>query len=132
MRQAVIVNGTVENVILAPEGFTVPGAVLAPSETAAIGQLWDGEAFSDPPPTPPVLPDLTMRQFRLGLLNAGLLDDVEAAIDDLPEPDRSVARIEFEYASLVVRTDPWVAALAVPLGLSEGEIDDLWTSAAAL
>lgn len=80
----------------------------------------------------PVMPDLTMRQFRLGLLSAGLLTSVEAAIDALEEPERSAARIEFEYASLVVRTDPWVAALAAVLGITSEEIDTLWTWAAGL
>ena len=81
---------------------------------------------------PAPLPSLTMRKFRLGLLSAGLLDDVNAAIDSLPEPDRSVARVEFEYAGEVVRTDPWIAALADPLGLTEAEIDALWAWAAGL
>jgi hypothetical protein len=84
------------------------------------------------PTDAPKLPDLTMRQFRLGLLHAGLLDGVEAAIDALPEPDRSAARIEFEYASIVVRTDPWVSALAAMMGLTDQEIDSLWAWASSL
>jgi hypothetical protein len=80
----------------------------------------------------PGLPDLTMRQFRLGLLSAGLLDDVIAAIDALPEPDRTLAGIEFEYARTVVRTDPWVQSLAVVLGLTSEEIDALWIWASSL
>lgn len=78
------------------------------------------------------LPDLTMRQFRLGLLASGLLTGVSTAIEALPEPDRSAAQIEYEYAGVVVRTDPWVSALATTMGLTDQEIDDLWVWASAL
>jgi len=94
------------------------------------------EGFWNSPDVPmdpaPVLPNLTQRQFRLGLLSAGLLAGVETAIDALPEPDRTAAKIEFEYASVVVRTDPWVTDLAAVLGLTDQEIDTLWLWASAL
>lgn len=83
-------------------------------------------------PQAPGLPNLTMRQFRLGLLHAGLLDGVNAAIDALPEPGRSVAKIEFEYAGQVVRTDPWVKTLAGAMGMTDDQVDSLWEVALAL
>jgi hypothetical protein len=49
MRYAVIKDGVVENVIRAREGYTIAGRQLIPAERVNIGQLWDGENFSDPP-----------------------------------------------------------------------------------
>lgn len=80
----------------------------------------------------PAMPDLPLKKFRRALIEAGLFDAVEAAIAALPEPERSIARNEFEYSVSVVRTDPWVTELAVPLGLTSEQIDALWTWAAGL
>jgi len=52
MRYVVIDNGIVENAILADEGFVIEGKTLVQSDTAQIGQLWDGTDFSDPAPEP--------------------------------------------------------------------------------
>lgn len=53
-----------------------------------------------PPPPPVVIPQsVTMRQARLALLGAGLLDDVNSAIAAIPDPvQRKAAEIEWEYA----------------------------------
>ena len=75
---------------------------------------------------------ITMRQARLGLLQAGLLGAVEAAIAALPEPKQSAARIEWEYASEVQRHNGFVSELAPLLGLNEPALDALFMSVAAL
>jgi len=72
---------------------------------------------------------LSMRQTRLALLDAGLLSGVEDAIANLPEPDKSKAQIEWEYATSVKRHDPWLVSLATELGLSEEQIDELFYNA---
>jgi len=72
---------------------------------------------------------LSMRQTRLALLDAGLLSKVEDAIANLPEPDKSKAQIEWEYATSVKRHDPWLVSLATELGLSEEQIDELFYNA---
>ncbi|WP_337183863.1 DUF4376 domain-containing protein [Shinella sp.] len=60
MRQAVIENGTVINVILAPAGFELDGETLVASDTAGIGDLYDPETaeFSSPPPPAVTAPEL--------------------------------------------------------------------------
>ena len=73
-----------------------------------------------------------MRQARIALLHAGKLAAVDAAIDALPEPQRSVARIEWDYSSAVRRHQPLVQALGPALGLSEAAIDQLFVLAATL
>ncbi|TXH53543.1 MAG: hypothetical protein E6Q97_13090 [Desulfurellales bacterium] len=75
---------------------------------------------------------VSMRQARLALLQAGLLDDVEAAINALPEPQRAAARIEWDYSSQVARTQPLVLQLAPALGLNEAQLDALFVTARAL
>ena len=108
------------------------------SETTTPGELranWDGykwvmmEYVAPPPPPPPVVyvpPAITMRQARLTLLAAGLLDDVEAAINALPEPQKSAAKIEWEYSNEVQRHNGFVSALAPALGLSEAQLDTMF------
>ena len=53
-RYAVIDAGKVENVILAEPSFTLPGKTLVRSDTASIGDLWDGATFARPPKWPSV------------------------------------------------------------------------------
>jgi len=78
------------------------------------------------------IPPVTMRQARLALLGAGLLGTVESGINDLPEPQKSAARIVWEYSGEVQRNNPVVAQLAATLGLSSAQIDALFIGAAAL
>jgi hypothetical protein len=75
---------------------------------------------------------VTMRQARLALLGAGLLLDVDAAIDNLSEPAKSAARIEWEYSGEVHRDKALVQALAPALGLTDAQLDQLFTTAGAL
>lgn len=80
---------------------------------------------ADPPP-PVVITSVTMRQARLALHRVGLLTQVNSAITD-PE-----AQIEWEYAQTVERHSPLVQNLAAGLGLTEQQLDDLFTQAAAM
>jgi len=73
-----------------------------------------------------------MRQARLALLSAGLLDTAQGIIDALPMPARSQAQIEWEYA-LSVRRDHPLVALMISEGLAtEAEVDGLFVAAAEL
>ena len=81
----------------------------------------------------PVVPRaVTMRQARLALLGAGKLAAVDAAINGMSEPTKSAARIEWEYSGEVQRHNGFVAALGPALGLTEAQIDALFTAAAKL
>lgn len=73
-----------------------------------------------------------MAQARLALLQAGLLDQVQAAIEAMPGVDGQAARIAWEYRSTVRRDSPLVLALAAQLDLSEQQLDDLFAAAASL
>lgn len=71
---------------------------------------------------------VTMRQASLALLNAGLLDDVEALVATLPR----AYQIEWERASTVQRDNPLVEIVRQQQGMTSGQIDDLFTLAATL
>lgn len=75
---------------------------------------------------------VTMRQARLALLGAGLLAGVDAAIDSLSEPDKSAAKIEWEYAAVVQRSSGLVPAMGTALGMTEAQLDALLVGAARL
>lgn len=110
-----------------------PDALCVESEEGGIGWVWDGENLTSPPSEPPpvVVPaEVTMRQARLELLSAGKLSSVDAAIDAMPEPQRSAARIEWEYSSSVRRDNALILALGPALGMSEAQIDDWFVAAA--
>ena len=81
---------------------------------------------------PPVPQEVTMRQARLALLGAGKLAAVDAAINALPEPSRSAARIEWDYSSTVRRQQPLVLQLGPALGLDAAALDALFLAAGAL
>ena len=107
-----------------------------PALDSRIGDLWDGEAFVPAPPAPPhppvVPPSVTMRQARLALLGAGLLDDIDAAINALPLPQKEAARIEWEYSAEVQRHNGFVSVLTPLLGLTDAQTDALFLTAAEL
>ena len=130
MKYAIIENNVVVNIAVADDPLAESWIA---SESAAIGDLYEGGGFVKPPAQPaPVPAEVTMRQARLALLSAGLLDTAQGVIDALPMPARSQAQIEWEYA-LSVRRDHPLIALMISEGLAtEAEVDGLFMAAAGL
>lgn len=95
-----------------------------------------GWVESDPPevlpPAVPVPASITMRQARLQLHAIGKLAAVQDAINQLPEPPKTSAQIEWDYAAVVERASPFVALLTPALGLSDEEMDELFIQASKL
>lgn len=76
---------------------------------------------------------VTMRQARRALLDAGLLDQADAAIAAIADAtERRQAEIDWEYATTVERLWPWVQTLGAALGLSAEDLDALFEQAATL
>lgn len=129
-----------------PGVYLIPGgAVDIPPPNIPAGKvaLWQGggwafvlppdEAQEENPPVDGVPQSVTMRQARLALLGAGLLDDVNAAIAAIQDTtQRRAAEIEWEYAQTVDRASPFTQQLASGLGLTSEQLDSLFTQAAAL
>lgn len=76
----------------------------------------------------PVPQQVTMRQARLALLKVGLLDDVEAVIAAAGRE----AQLEWEYAAVVDRSSPAVAAMQQQKELTDVQVDDLFRDAEKL
>jgi len=75
---------------------------------------------------------VSQRKARLALLQAGVLNQVGAVIDSLPEPDKTAAMIEWEYAVEIKRTNPLVEALGPALGFSGEQLDAIFEQAMAI
>ena len=96
----------------APESLA---ALIAGWEAVAKQQYYDSSA-------------ITPRQARLALLNAGLLDAVEAYIATLSK----AAQVEWEYANEICRDHALLTQAASALGLTAEQVDALFESAARL
>jgi len=79
------------------------------------------------------IPDVTPRQIRQALLLSGVsLSDIDAALNSLPEPTKSFAKVEWEYSIAFQRSRPLVAEVGSILGWTSGQLDDLWKLAHSL
>jgi hypothetical protein len=78
--------------------------------------------------TPPVPDRVTSRQFKLQLLAAGLLDQVDGWIET---QDRAV-QLAYEYSGTFVRDEPMMEASFTALGFTTEQIDAFFTAAAEI
>jgi hypothetical protein len=90
----------------------------------------DVVAFHNPPP--PVPQTVSMAQARLALIGAGLFSTIDAGLKALPEPQRTTALTAWEYAPNVSRNGTLVTTLASQFGLTDAQLDGLFTAAAAI
>ena len=102
-----------------PDGTEVPLEQYC--KTLEIG------AYIEPEPIIIIPQVITMRQVRLQLLEAGLLDDVEALV----ALDRK-SQIEWEYASEVYKESPLIESVKGALNLTDTQIDDMFIEASKL
>ena len=107
------------------------------------------EPEPDPEPENPraAIPPLTRRQVfialhRLGLITAAeavaaaATGEVPAALEPmfaaLPEPDQTDARVTFAAFQMAYRLDPMTAMIAAASGMTEEQIDAIWTGFASV
>lgn len=87
------------------------------------------------PMDPEIVPEVmavSMRQARLALLGAGLLQQVNDALVAMPGAAGEAARIEWEYATEVRKDSALVASLMGALGLTAEQLTSLFDTAATL
>lgn len=138
MKKALIENGVVTFVSHNPEAIfdaATAERFIDCDEAVQVGWLYADGEYSAPPVVEPekVVPaSITMRQARLQLHAIGKLSAVQAAINQLPEPPKTSAQIEWDYAAVVERASPFVALLTPALGLSDEEMDELFIQASKL
>ena len=81
---------------------------------------------------PQVPQQVTMRQARLALLQAGLYATVNSTIANLTGDVGDAARIEWEYSQTVQRRYPLIETLSSVLSLSDEQLDALFIQAVQL
>lgn len=87
---------------------------------------------ADPPPPAPIPDEVSMRQACLALAQAGKLTAVDAAINAMPQPQQTFARIEWERGSTVNRNHDLTLQLAAAIGLSSADLDSLFVTASQI
>lgn len=76
---------------------------------------------------------VSQRQLRTQLVLTGFnLTDIDTAIKSLPEPDRSVALVAWDYAVTFERESPLLVSLALMLGLTETDLENIFINASQL
>ncbi|KGO89727.1 hypothetical protein [Flavobacterium suncheonense] len=76
---------------------------------------------------------VSQRQLRTQLALQGIpFSDIENAIQSLPEPDRKIAEIAWDYAVTFERYSPLLISLSGMLGLSVTDVDNIFTNASLL
>ena len=133
MRAHVVTNGTIVNTIEVESLSVLPGLVAAQGNEG-IGWLYNGHAFSAPPPPTPVVPlSVSRRQGRQALLLAGMLPLVQPAIDAIADAmQRGLAQIYWDDSQEFERHHPTLIALATQMGLTATDLDSLFITAKAL
>lgn len=106
----------------APEGF------IEADESVCPGFLFDGEAFTLPPIEPAIPDRVSARQFKLQLLSAGLLADVEAWIAS----QGAAVQIAYDNSGSFVRADPTMQAGFAALGFTGAQVDAFFAAASVL
>lgn len=136
MRLAIIESGVVTNITKVADGWTgaagewqlPPGATGIQSDSAGVGDTWDGETFTRPTPPVVVPQSVTPLQARKALRAAGLLASVNSWLEDQDEDVREV----WEYALTIERTNPIILSAATALGLTDDGLDALFVAAAQM
>lgn len=85
------------------------------------------------PELPPHIPrEIQNWRAKAVLAGMGLLDTINAAIEAMPEPDRTVARLAWHGDAKLARRGKTVLGMAAALGLTDTQVDAMFTAAAAL
>lgn len=109
----------------------ITGAVEVPLCPSA-DHVWHDGAWVYVQPLPPPPPtEVTMRQARLAMLDAGILSSVDSAVAGMTGTAGEAAKIEWEYAQTLKRDHPLVVSLSTALNLTPAQLDALFTAAGA-
>ncbi|MFZ6773022.1 hypothetical protein ACO0LB_09950 [Undibacterium sp. SXout7W] len=85
------------------------------------------------PDTPRVPEAIAMWQARTVLIEAGLLDDVNTFLANIPdEVARKKAQAKWEFSNTVRRDDSLLSAVVASMGITNAQLDSLFITAAAL
>jgi hypothetical protein len=94
---------------------------------------WQADAELKYWPVPiPVPEEIWTWRLRIAVKFAGLKDAVDSLLEQLPDSEGEIAREVWSGGGKIRRDSPMVAQLATALGLSSGDVDDLFIQAAQI
>jgi len=132
MRYVTILEGVVDNVVISDD---VPPRGVQ-SDTANIGDLYDGETFTSPVPPPEVLyvpQSVTRRQALQQLIIEGLDDDVEVVLASIPDiTTRKLMTVWYRDSQIFERTRPEILQVWQALGRTPAQLDSTFIAASKL
>lgn len=115
-------------------------------ERYGFGWTWNGSSFDEPVISLPVPESITRRQCAKQLLALGMISSdeaiamtrngtppamVQAYLDNMQEPDRTSATIDFA-ADTYLRSNPLLLALMSANGMTEQQVDEYFIAASQL
>ena len=104
------------------------------SSESCLASVLSQDTVIDPADPPPVVipTEVSMRQARLALFQQGKLSLIQPLIDAMTDPQKTATQISWDYATVVKRDDDLVKALSAQLGLTDADLDALFTLASTL
>lgn len=124
--QELVAAGQAEGIAFTPDGTILGWDDLTPERQAAISAL---VAAHDPNTVPvPVPASVTPLQMRKALRAAGLKAQADAYAASLSEE----AQEAWEYATVIMRNDPFIEGARLALGMTQAQADDLFRLADTL
>jgi hypothetical protein len=134
IRKAVVDGSTVENVIIAGDGFELPGKVLVPvpdGEPVSFGWTYADGQFSAPSNTEipsdfPLLP----WQFKAMVMYLDKDAEIQAAIGQIPDDmQRAAAMSRYQNATYYHFGDPLLQSIRVALDMNIETLTEAWLRA---
>lgn len=105
-------------------------SILGEDPAIILQALANGEPVQ--PPKPRVPTEIPNWRAKAILSQMGMLEQVEAAMRALPEPQQTIVALAWHGDAKLARNGQTVIALASTLGLSSLQVDDLFIAAAAI
>lgn len=129
-----IVDGKIVNTIVVDSLDALKGRTLIDAAVGGkIGDGWVNGALIPAAAPAAVVPDrVPMLNAHLVLIEAGWMPQVEAFIDAMPEPNRSLARAYLVQSLTMARDHDLVRAIPTALNKTEAEVDALFIKAGAM
>lgn len=117
-------------------GWTLTDTTASPNYIVQSKPYINNANIENVPITPVIVPQvpqtITLWSFRAMLTVLGLVNAAESLMNSLPEPEKTVANIQWNYGNFIDRDHPLINTLGTQLGLTTEQIDNIFIEAAKL
>lgn len=126
IKLALIESGFISTVSLHSAGKPYPPGNWMPlSEALAAGIQYMPQNQDSPAEIP-------LWAFRSAISMLGMMDQVAATIDALPDPPRTVAWQQWEYGNSPSKTSELVVTLKTGMSMADAQVDEIFRLGASL